>query len=95
MAKPSTSEVDGACAEDLGFLENGRAVLHAGVDTQQDQFPATAGAFRVTSSACSTLISLFICLITWARWEGIDVDHDGHAGEFRVERAGDGQASML
>ena len=51
----------------------------------------TAGP-SVRSVACSTLISLFICLITCAPDARFDIDHDGHARERRIERSRDRQA---
>ena len=51
----------------------------------------TAGA-SVRSVACSTLIELVHLLDDLGARAVIDVDHDGHAGELGVERAGDGEA---
>ena len=84
--------IDHARAEDLGFLEDrGARFLRACGRAAAPVRGSTAGA-SVRSVACSTLISLFICLITCGALVRLDVDHDGHAGELRVERARDRQA---
>ena len=83
--------IDHASAEDLGFLEDGGAALLRGADAQQHEFADDGGAFGevVGLQHVDQLVHLLDDL---GALEGIDVDHDGHAGEFGVQRAGDREA---
>src|ERR1022692_4061342 len=83
--------IDHASAEDLGFLENGSAAFLRGANAQQDELADYRWAFGevVSLQHVDELVHLFDDL---GALEGIDVDHDGHAGEFGVEGAGDGEA---
>ena len=83
--------IDHASAEDFGFLENGGAAFLRGANAQQDELADDRWDFGevVGLQHVDELVHLFDDL---GALEGIDVDHDGHAGELGVEGAGDGEA---
>ena len=91
MAKPSVPESTTRPPKISASLRTAVRLSCGGPDAQQNEFPDDGGALGevVGLQHVDQLVHLLDDL---GALEGIDVHHDGHAGEFGVQRAGHGEA---